>query len=137
VRRKDSHLPFNINHIHIKSIDPKKTADWWVEAFNFTIVSDVVRDVGDRFITCTSENNMIVRISEPVPGQEFNEGDAGLKFGLEHFGLDSSDLDADILRLENLGATLLESPRNASSTVRVAFMEVPEKVRIELIEVKN
>ena len=130
-------MPFNINHIHIKSIDPKKTADWWVEAFNFTIVSDVVRDVGDRFITCTSENNMIVRISEPVPGQEFNEGDAGLKFGLEHFGLDSSDLDADILRLENLGATLLESPRNASSTVRVAFMEVPEKVRIELIEVKN
>ena len=130
-------MPFNINHIHIKSVDPKKTADWWVEAFNFTIESDVIRDVGDRFITCTSENNIIVRISEPVPGQEFNQGDAGLKFGLEHFGLDSSDLDTDIARLEKLGATLLESPRNASAKVRVAFMEVPEKVRIELIEVKS
>ena len=130
-------MPFNINHIHIKSIDPKKTADWWVEAFNFTIESDITRDIGDRFITCTSENNIIVRISEPVAGQDFNQGDAGLKFGLEHFGLDSSDLDADIERLEKLGATLLENPRNANATVRVAFMEVPEKVGIELIEVKS
>ena len=26
-------MPFRINHIHIKSPDPRKAAEWWVEAF--------------------------------------------------------------------------------------------------------
>ncbi len=36
-------MAFNINHIHLKAPDPKKTADWYVKAFNFEIVSDIVR----------------------------------------------------------------------------------------------
>ena len=41
---------YRVNHIHIKSMDPKTTADWYVKAFNFKIVSDAVRSFGDRFI---------------------------------------------------------------------------------------
>ena len=103
-------------------------------AFNFTIVADVVRDAGDRFITCQSEDGMRVPISEPMPGQTFAPGDAGLRYGLEHFGIDSADLEADIARLEALGATLLDGPIEMSPTVRIAFIEVPENVRVELIE---
>ena len=127
-------MPFNINHIHLKSHDPRATADWWVKAFNFTIASDVVRDAGDRFVTCVSENGIRVPISEPMPGQDFAPGDAGLRYGLEHFGIDSSDLEADIARLESLGATLLEGPRDNGPTMRIAFVEVPENVRLELIQ---
>ena len=127
-------MPFNINHIHLKSNDPKATADWWVKAFNFTIASDVVRDGGDRFVTCMSENGIRVPISEAAPGQTLAPGDAGVRYGLEHFGIDSEDLEADIARLESLGATLLEGPREMSATVRIAFVEVPENVRVELIQ---
>ena len=127
-------MPFNINHIHLKSNDPKATADWWVNAFNFTIDSDAVRESGDRFIRCVSENGIRVNISEPMEGQTFAPGDAGLRYGLEHFGLDSTDLEADIARLEALGATLLDGPIEMNPTVRIAFIEVPENVRVELIE---
>ena len=127
-------MPFNINHIHLKSNDPKATADWWVNAFNFTIDSDAVRESGDRFIRCVSENGIRVNISEPMEGQTFAPGDAGLRYGLEHFGLDSADLESDIARLESLGATLLGGPIEMSPTVRIAFIEVPENVRVELIE---
>lgn len=127
-------MPFNINHIHLKSTDPKATADWWVNAFNFTIDSDAVRASGDRFISCASENGIRVNISEPMSGQTFAPGDAGLRYGLEHFGLDSADLEADIARLEALGATLLDGPIEMSPTIRIAFVEVPENVRVELIE---
>ena len=46
---------FRINHIHLKSPDPKALSDWFVEAFKFTIVSDTMRVFGDRFIACDSE----------------------------------------------------------------------------------
>lgn len=127
-------MPFNINHIHLKSHDPKTCADWWVQAFNFTIAADTVRDIGDRFITCQSEDGMRVMISEALPGQTLAPGDAGLREGLEHFGMDSDDLEADIARLEGLGATLLDGPNQIAPTTRIAFVEVPDHVRVELIE---
>lgn len=127
-------MPYRVNHIHLKSNDPKACADWWVAAFNFTIVADVVREAGDRFITCQSEDGMRVPISEAMPGQTLAPGDAGVREGLEHFGIDSDDLDADIARLQGLGATLLGGPIEMNPTTRIAFVEAPDHVRVELIE---
>jgi lactoylglutathione lyase len=130
-------MAFAINHIHIKSTDPGKTADWWVKAFNFEIVRDAVRDTGDRFIACRSENGITVNISGAQDGQKMGPGDAGVHEGLEHFGLDSDDLEADIERLTAIGATLLEPPRQAAPGVRICFVQAPDDVRIELIERKT
>ena len=32
-------MPYRINHIHLKSPDPLKTAEWYVTAFGFKINS--------------------------------------------------------------------------------------------------
>ena len=56
-------MPFNVNHIHLKSSDPKATADWFVEAFNVEIKTDNVRPVGDRFITTMTEGGLAINIS--------------------------------------------------------------------------
>jgi catechol-2,3-dioxygenase len=32
-------MAFRINHIHLKAPDPRKTAEWYVRAFNFKIVT--------------------------------------------------------------------------------------------------
>ena len=127
-------MAFAINHIHLKSRDPGKTADWWVKAFNFEIVRDTVRETGDRFIACRSENGITVNISGAQDGQTMGAGDASVHEGLEHFGLDSENLEADIERLTALGATLLEPPREAGPGVRICFVQAPDDVRIELIE---
>jgi lactoylglutathione lyase len=127
-------VAFAINHIHLKSRDPGKTADWWVKAFNFEIVRDSVRETGDRFIACRSENGITVNISGAQDGQTMGAGDASVHEGLEHFGLDSENLEADIERLTALGATLLEPPREAAPGVRICFVQAPDDVRIELIE---
>ena len=31
-------MAYNLNHVHLKSLDPQKTANWWVDTFNFEIV---------------------------------------------------------------------------------------------------
>ena len=126
-------MTFAINHIHIKSRDPRKSAEWWVEAFNFEIVNDFVREVGDRFVATRSENGITVNISGPRTDEMLGPGDAGVHEGLEHFGLDSANLEADIERLEVLGAELLEGPLDFGA-IRVCWMRAPDDVRIELIQ---
>jgi catechol 2,3-dioxygenase-like lactoylglutathione lyase family enzyme len=128
-------MPFRINHIHLKARDPRKTAEWYVRAFNFKIVGDETRVFGDRFIRCQSEDGgMAVNISGARTGETLGSGDAGAHHGLEHFGLDSQNLEADIARLEGLGARLLEGPIQVPNGPRIAFLRAPDDVRVELIE---
>jgi predicted enzyme related to lactoylglutathione lyase len=128
-------MPYKINHIHLKAPDPRKTADWYAKAFNFTIVSDETRVFGDRFVRCqTEDGGMMVNISGARTGETLGGGDASAHHGLEHFGFDSAGLEADITRLEGLGARLLEGPIQIPNGPRICFMWAPDDVRVELIE---
>jgi lactoylglutathione lyase len=127
-------MAYRINHIHLKAADPRKTADWYVTAFRFRIVSDEVRVYGDRFVRCQSEDGTAVNISGARTGERLGPGDASAHHGLEHFGFDSEDLEADIARLGTLGAPLLEGPIQVPNGPRIAFLQAPDDVRIELIQ---
>ena len=128
-------MAFRINHIHLKSPDPRKTAEWYVGAFNFKIVGDETRVFGDRFIRCTSEDGgMAVNISGARTSEKLGAGDASAHHGLEHFGFDSENLEADIKRLEGLGARLLEGPIQNPNGSRVAFLRAPDDTRVELVQ---
>jgi lactoylglutathione lyase len=127
-------MAFRINHIHLKAPDPGKSAQWWVTAFNFKIVSDEMRPVGDRFIRCLSEDGALgINISGARTGETPGKGDAGVHYGLEHFGLDSADVDKDVARLVSLGAKLVEGPTTTHTGARIAFLAGPDDVRIELV----
>ncbi len=128
-------MPYRINHIHLKASDPKTSADWYVKAFGFTIMSDEVRVFGDRFIRCQSEGGgIIVNISGARAGETLGPGDANPHHGLEHFGFDSQDIAADIRRLEGLGARLLEGPIQVPNGPLIAFLKGPDDTRLELIQ---
>jgi catechol 2,3-dioxygenase-like lactoylglutathione lyase family enzyme len=128
-------MPFRINHIHIKAADPRKTAEWWVRAFAFKIVSDETRVFGDRFVRCLAgDGGMAVSISNARTNETLGAGNSSAHFGLEHFAIDTEDIEADIARLQRLGARLQEGPLEAPNGVRFAFLSVPDDVRIELVE---
>ena len=127
-------MPYRINHIHLKASDPRTTADWYVKAFAFKIVSDETRVFGDRFVRCQSEDGTPVNISGARASEKLRPGDAKAHHGLEHFGFDSESLEADIARLEGLGARLLEGPIQIPNGPRIAFLRAPDDVRVELIE---
>jgi catechol 2,3-dioxygenase-like lactoylglutathione lyase family enzyme len=131
-------MAFRINHIHLKAPDPRKTAEWYTQAFNFKIVGDETRVFGDRFIRCLSEDGALaVNISGARKNETLGSGDASAHHGLEHFGFDSENLEADITRLESLGARLLEGPIQNPNGPRIAFLRAPDDVRVELVERKK
>jgi predicted enzyme related to lactoylglutathione lyase len=128
-------MPYKINHIHLKAPDPRKTAAWTTKAVNFKFVSAETRVFGDRFVRCqTEDGGMMVNISGARTGETLGGGDASAHHGLEHFGFDSAGLEADITRLEGLGARLLEGPIQIPNGPRICFMWAPDDVRVELIE---
>src|SRR4029450_871731 len=128
-------MAFRINHIHLKARDPRKTADWYVRAFNFKITSDETRVFGDRFVRCQSEDGgMNVNISGARTNERLGPGDASAHHALEHFGFDSANLETDIRRLEGLGARLLEGPIQVPNGGRIAFMQATDDVAVELVE---
>lgn len=128
-------MAYEFEHIHLKAPDPEKTANWYVKAFNFEIFNDRgVRPTGDRFIECKSEDGTIFRISGARTDENMGTGDADVHYGLEHFGITVDDMDAEIERLQALGAELAEGPISNPGGPTIAFIKVPDDVRIELLQ---
>ena len=128
-------MAYNFEHVHLKAPDPEKTANWYVKAFNFEIFNDRgVRPSGDRFIECKSEDGTIFRISGARTDERMGQGDANVHYGLEHFGITVDDMDAEIERLTALGAELAEGPISNPGGPTIAFIKVPDDVRIELLQ---
>ena len=128
-------MAYEFEHIHLKAPDPEKTANWYVKAFNFQIFNDRgVRPTGDRFIECRSEDGTIFRISGARTNEDMGQGDADVHYGLEHFGITVDDMDTELDRLIGLGAELAEGPIRNPNGPTIAFIKVPDEVRIELLQ---
>ncbi len=127
-------MAYEFNHVHLKAPDPKKTADWYVQAFNFQIVSDAVRPSGDRFIRCQTPDGVVVNISGARTAEQMGGGDATVHWGIEHFGLNVDDMDAELERLKGFGAEVMEGPIDVDNGPRIAFIRAPDDVRIELLQ---
>ena len=127
-------MAYEFNHVHLKAPDPEKTANWYVTVFNFKIISNTVRPVGDRFIRCETADGTVVNISGARTNEQMGGGDATVHWGIEHFGLNVDDLDGEIRRLEGLGAELMEGIIDVPNGPRIAFIKAPDDVRIELLQ---
>ena len=128
-------MSYSFNHVHLKSSDPGKTAAWYVEAFGFEIINDEnPRPQGDRFIRCRTEDGVAINISGARTGESMGEGDATSHWGLEHFGIEVDDIDTELKRLEGLGAEVLEGPTRTATGLSIAFIQAPDDVRIEVMQ---
>lgn len=127
-------MPHEFNHVHLKAPDPEETANWYARAFNFRILSDTVRAVGDRFIRCQTVDGVGVNISGARTNEHLDDGNANAHWGIEHFGVNVDDIEAEITRLEGMGAKLLEGPLGRPGELRIAFVKGPDDTRIELLQ---
>jgi methylmalonyl-CoA/ethylmalonyl-CoA epimerase len=56
------------------------------------------------------------------------------RYGLEHFGLYTDNLDAAVADLKAKGVRFVEEIRVAPSGAKIAFLMAPDNVMIELVE---
>lgn len=118
---------FTLNHLHCWSRDPEAAAAAYAGLF-----------AAEKIAACETANGLrvIIRLAghliyiEQAPPQEIAAG----RMGLEHFALGTSAFDDVIAGLRRSGACFLIEPIRAKSGVRIAFVEVPDGGRVEIVE---
>lgn len=128
-------MTFSLYHVHIRTDEPKTTADWWVNAFAFAIVNDWIAPWGGRSVLCRSANGLDVRFTDLGQGNyDPNPPPAPLPYDrLDHIGFSTQDIDAEVERLVALGAERYHAPDGSANLPgQYHFIKAPGNVIVEL-----
>ena len=123
---------YRYDHMHVRSRDVKKTAEYYRDMFDAEIVESIQSDGKPR--TDLDLNGLTIFIAYVAPEAEVPPAPAQPYVGLDHFGLRVEDMDEAVAELKRRGATFTLEPRTIRPGVRIAFVQAPDNVRIELLE---
>lgn len=124
-------LEFRCDHVHLRSPDPERTARFYVDLLGARDAGSAeVRGALRRMVALGGLDIFIEAVPETTPSPP-----AAPFMGLEHIGFAVDDLDAAAAMLGAHGVPLLGAGiETVRPGIRIAFIEGPERVRIELIE---
>ena len=118
-------MTFKMNHVHLKTADPDKTAQFYVDTLGAKIVSKNATG-GYRL----DLHGLSLNVSRFLDQQKREQ-----KYGMEHIAIDTDELDNLVEKLKGQGIHILEETL-VSGGRRVCFFEGPDGVQLEFIEMK-
>ena len=118
-------MALSLNHVHLKTPDPQKTAQFYIDTLGATKVADV-GDIGVRL----DLHGLTLNVTKHIETQTRDQ-----KYGIEHIAIDADDIQGMIDSLKSNGAKILEET-SVSGDRRVVFFEGPDGVQSEFIENK-
>ena len=124
-------MKFGMNHIHIKAEDPKQTAQWYVDNLGAVVAGEA--DINGSLTVRTDLGGVRVNITQASP-DILPAGTSEPHMGLEHFGIETDDLDGAVSTFASKGVKVLEEIRSLPNGMRIAFIEAPDNVRLELMQ---
>jgi catechol 2,3-dioxygenase-like lactoylglutathione lyase family enzyme len=125
-------MSYRYDHMHLRSRDVKKTAEYYHRVFGATILESVQSDGRPR--TDLDLDGLTIFIAPVPPEAAIPSAPTEPYIGLDHFGLRVENMDAAVAELKRRGATFTVEPRTIRPGVRIAFVAAPDNVRIELLE---
>ncbi len=123
-------MSFVCDHIHLRSPDPEAAAKTYVDLFNATIQDRAQAAGGLRVIVLLGGLRLLI---DQVP-PETQPAPRPVFIGIEHIGLQVENLDAAASDLRARGAQFLVEPNSPRPGLRIAFVQGPDAIRIELLE---
>ena len=123
---------YRYDHMHLRSRDVKKTAEYYQQMFDAEIVESIQSDGRPR--TDLDLNGLTIFIAPVLPDAAIPSAPTEPYVGLDHFGLRVENMDEAVAELKRRGASFKMEPRTIRPGVRIAFVAAPDNVRIELLE---
>jgi catechol 2,3-dioxygenase-like lactoylglutathione lyase family enzyme len=122
------------DHVHLISEDPRSAAEWYADKLGGRIIGSAEIRGAPQVIVAFEGATIIVR------GQRTGEeaaGKPGLQWGTDHFGFSvKGDFDGFCDDLKKNGVAFTLDPVDFTPTVRIAFIDAPDNVSIELLQRK-
>ena len=148
------------NHLHFRSEDPDAAAKWYCDNFGAKITSErrvsslhhQVHPTGtertpldDHFgkgrplsttksIQLELNGHHLMTISGRAEGEDPVAGSTDPRYGLDHFGFETDDLEGLASQLKASGVKFNCEPWTMPSGSMVAFVVAPDEVSVELIQ---
>jgi lactoylglutathione lyase len=123
---------YTYDHMHLRSHDPKATAQYYHRMFDARIIESVQSDGRPRIDL--DLNGLTIFIAQVPPEAELPSAPAEPYLGLDHFGLRVDNMEEAAAELKRRGAVFMLEPRTIRPGVKIAFIQAPDNVRIELLE---
>jgi catechol 2,3-dioxygenase-like lactoylglutathione lyase family enzyme len=115
-------MTFGINHVHLKTRDPKQTMQFYVDNLGATLIAEVGR--GYR----VNLHGLQLNITPLIDTQSREQ-----HYGMEHIAVDTDDYPGTLARFRANGVRVLEELTSTNGR-RVGFLEAPDGAQIEVIE---
>lgn len=129
----DASLAFD--HVHLVAKDPPAAAHWYVEKLGGEIIRSIeVKGAPQVYV---SIGGFMILVRGERPGEQV-DGKSGLEWGIDHFGVRvKGDFDGYCAGLRDKGVTFSLEPTDFNPTTRIAFINAPDGVSIELLNRKD
>jgi len=129
----DTSLTFD--HVHLVAKDPQATADWYVDKLGGKIARSLEVKGAPQFYVSFGGFIVIVRGQRPA---ELAKAKPGLQWGVDHFGVRvKGDFDGFCEGLRKKGVRFGLDPTDFNPTTRIAFIDAPDGVSVELLNRKD
>ncbi|MCF8034139.1 MAG: VOC family protein [Desulfarculaceae bacterium] len=123
-------MALTLDHVHMRCQDLQATEDFYVNMFGGEVVArlqvrgnTLVRvKVGDMFLALSPK-----RADEPEPNE------SGIHWGAYELGFLVEDVDQAFEELSAKGAQFLGPPMEVRAGVKIAFLQAPDGVKIEIL----
>ncbi len=127
-------IMYRCDHIHLKADDVEATARWYVDKFGAKITFEGKFKGSKVYYFDIGGFNFIVfgRLEGETGAALPIAADIRPRMGVDHFGFAVADVKAAVEELRAKGVTILEEPWSPRAGLTIAYVEGPDKGRIEL-----
>jgi catechol 2,3-dioxygenase-like lactoylglutathione lyase family enzyme len=116
-------MAFAVQHVHLKTRDPRQTAQFYIDNFGATL-KDEIPGRGFR----VDLHGLQLNITGLIAAQNHEQ-----HYGIEHMAVQTDDYAGTLAQLRKNGVRVLEElpPNNGR---HVCFVECPDGAQMEIIE---
>jgi len=128
-------IDYSFDHVHLSSLDPFATAQWFADNFGAEVKHPFTEPNGVGHVVVNLKGaNIFVKGRADKPAARSN---STLTFGIEHISILTDNLDAAVPELKTKGITfVMDISGTLLPGVRHAFLRGPDDILVELIERK-
>ena len=125
---------YRVDHIHLICPAIEAARQWYCDVFGGKVTFESEFKGNKVYYVDLNDFNLI--LIEQLPGEKPLPATLHTREGLDHFGVEVDDMDAAVAELRAMGVRFTTEPLQVRPGLRIAYVEAPDKVRIELTERK-
>ena len=126
-------MQYSVDHIHLISPDPEKTAKFYQDNFAAERVTTLQSSDGSTIIALDLAGARLLVMQGKGRAEARREDKS---YGLEHFGILTDDIEASVAALKSAGVDFRDEIRVARPGIKVAFFWGQDNELVELLERK-